>query len=72
MEFPLACDKGLGNLPYKGRLKELGLFTLQKKRFGGDLIMVLRYLEDGVSVFTGSHWEGKGQQVQVALGEVSS
>lgn len=52
--------KGLENLPYQERLKELGLFSLKKAY--ADLILVYQYLkgsyrEEGGSLFTRSHTE---------------
>jgi len=59
---------GLENLPCEERLKELDLFSLEKKRLREDLRTVFQYLKGGYkedigSLFTSSHMEktrGKG------------
>ena len=65
---------GLGSLPYKERLRELGLFSFEKRRLRGDLITMIQYLkggykEDGDSLSTRNHMEKmRGNGYRLLLG----
>jgi len=68
--------KGLGSLLYKERLREQGLFNLEKTRLRGHLIILFQYLkggykEDGDSFSTRSRMEKmRGNGYKLLLGRL--
>lgn len=65
--------RGLDNLSYDEKLKEFGIFTLEKRRLKHDLITLFQYLK--YTPCTGyklpfdkeTYGENNGQEIQVAL-----
>ena len=67
--------RGLEHLLYKERLRNLGLFSLKKRRLRDDLISAYKYLKCGNQVDEGGHFSvvcsnrarGNGQKLDIRI-----
>ena len=58
--------QGLEHLFYEDRLKELSLFSLEKRRLWGDLIVALQYLK-GVYKYEGNQLFARADSDRASL-----
>ena len=55
--------RGLEHLSYKDRLRDLGLFSLEKRRLQGDLIVAFQYQKGAYKK------DGEGLFISIVIGQ---
>ncbi|TRZ22527.1 hypothetical protein HGM15179_004573 [Zosterops borbonicus] len=59
--------KGMEHIYYEKRWRELGLFTLEKSRLQGDLILAFQYLKEPTGRMERDYLQGPGVTGQVGM-----